>query len=406
VPLVLALEPDPRQAEALKTLVEQRVHALLLLTDSKDGAIAALAERVPDLILVTALLSPRDEAELTEHLRTLEGAEHLQTLMVPLLSGVAVPAAPKRKRGFFSALQRQAPDKPTAGCDPVMFAEQILSYLERAQELKAEAAAARPTPREEQGAAARSATTDRPDDLPDDRSATPREASSSYWDWDSPSTMGLPSDPPPIEHVEPADALDEHPPAVIDAVDALLGRPGRHDDPSPLAAIVDEATAATHLPDPFEAAGETLGQSHHLAPAAGVPALEDEETPADEARGTRSQDGRRTRGQGRRARASRGVDTEVHARVREEAERERAAREAAEREAADRDAEARALAGQLAWEQAERERVAAEAEERARIAREDAERELAERERAVREEAERERQAREQAERELADREE
>ena len=186
MPVVLALEPDPRQAEALKTLVEQRVHALLLLTDSKDGAIAALAERVPDLILVTALLSPRDEAELTEHLRTLDGAEHLQTLTVPLLSGVALPAAPKKKRGLFSALQRQAPDKPTGGCDPVMFAEQILAYLERAQELKAEAGVARATQRVEEPVVTRRADKG---PVSAQEPEAPRAASSSYWDWDAPSTI-------------------------------------------------------------------------------------------------------------------------------------------------------------------------------------------------------------------------
>ena len=77
MPLVLALEPDPRQAQALKQILEQRVGAELVLADSKDSAIAALAQRIPDLILVTALLSPRDEAELTDHLRTLEGAAHI-----------------------------------------------------------------------------------------------------------------------------------------------------------------------------------------------------------------------------------------------------------------------------------------------------------------------------------------
>ena len=95
--LVLALEPDPKQAAVLKQVVRDRVGAEFVLADSKDAALAAIAERVPDLILVTALLSPRDESELTDRLRDLEGAEHLQTLTIPLLAERPA-AAPKKKR--------------------------------------------------------------------------------------------------------------------------------------------------------------------------------------------------------------------------------------------------------------------------------------------------------------------
>jgi CheY-like chemotaxis protein len=83
VPLVLALEPDPKQAAALRQIVHDRVGAEFVLADSKDAALATIADRVPDLILMTALLSPRDEADLTDHLRDLENAEHVQTLTIP-----------------------------------------------------------------------------------------------------------------------------------------------------------------------------------------------------------------------------------------------------------------------------------------------------------------------------------
>jgi len=68
VPLVLALEPDLRQANILKRIIRDRVHAELVVVDSRDAAIAAVDARVPDVILMTALLSPRDEAELTDWL--------------------------------------------------------------------------------------------------------------------------------------------------------------------------------------------------------------------------------------------------------------------------------------------------------------------------------------------------
>ena len=69
--LVLAVEPDHRQATILKRIVRELVRADLVLVDSRDAAVAALTARVPDVILLTALLSPRDEEELVAYLRTL-----------------------------------------------------------------------------------------------------------------------------------------------------------------------------------------------------------------------------------------------------------------------------------------------------------------------------------------------
>lgn len=142
--LVLALEPDPKQAAVLKQVVRDRVGAAFVLADSKDAALAAIAERVPDLILVTTLLSPRDEADLTGRLRGLEGAEHLQTLTIPLLALGPTPQPKKKRRGLLSALTGE-PERPTApeGCDPAVFAEEIRNYIARAEELKADATAGR-----------------------------------------------------------------------------------------------------------------------------------------------------------------------------------------------------------------------------------------------------------------------
>ena len=87
--LVLAIEPDLRQAGILKRVIRERVHAELVLVDSRDAAIAALSARVPDVVLLTALMSPRDEDEMIAHLRTLAGAEHVQTHTIPQLASVA-----------------------------------------------------------------------------------------------------------------------------------------------------------------------------------------------------------------------------------------------------------------------------------------------------------------------------
>jgi CheY-like chemotaxis protein len=71
VPLVLAIEPDLRQAAIVKRIVREKVHADVAVVDSRDAALQAISQTVPDVLLISALLSPRDEDELVAHLRTL-----------------------------------------------------------------------------------------------------------------------------------------------------------------------------------------------------------------------------------------------------------------------------------------------------------------------------------------------
>ena len=62
---VLALEPDPTQAAALKLVVRDRVGAEFVVAESKDAALAAIRDGA-GLILLTALISPRDETEIAD----------------------------------------------------------------------------------------------------------------------------------------------------------------------------------------------------------------------------------------------------------------------------------------------------------------------------------------------------
>ena len=71
-PLVLAIEPDLRQAAIVKRIVREKALADVAVVDSRDAAIEAMRTRMPDVLLLSALLSPRDEDELIAHLRTLE----------------------------------------------------------------------------------------------------------------------------------------------------------------------------------------------------------------------------------------------------------------------------------------------------------------------------------------------
>jgi hypothetical protein len=132
MPLILAIEPDRRQAHELTAMVRGHLRAKLVLADTAEKALAGLGTRVPDLILTSALLSTKDESMLAEWLRTLDiAAAHVQTLTIPVLE---TPAKVSPGRTGIFALLPERVSSPAApdGCNPAVFAEQCAAYLERA----------------------------------------------------------------------------------------------------------------------------------------------------------------------------------------------------------------------------------------------------------------------------------
>jgi CheY-like chemotaxis protein len=140
MPIVLAIEPDLRQAAIIKRIVRDRIHADVVVVDSRDAALDAIRTSIPDVLLLSALLSPRDEDELIAHLRLLDGAEHLQTHTIPQLAGTSEDREAGRGRGLLGMFSRKKDPEPAAasGCDPDLFAEEIRTYLQHAHQKKEE----------------------------------------------------------------------------------------------------------------------------------------------------------------------------------------------------------------------------------------------------------------------------
>jgi len=172
-PQILAIEPDRWRASQLKTIA-RRIGAELRLTDSMDGALRALNEQMPDLILTPALLSARDEQALTDRLRSLgEAAAHIQTLTIPTLH-IPEPSAGELSLSstrMFAALRKDRSNQAgPAACDTDTFAEQVAFYLMGATEARrkhAPAAVAGELPQSPSEAAPRTA------EHVDDGSASP-----------------------------------------------------------------------------------------------------------------------------------------------------------------------------------------------------------------------------------------
>jgi len=115
------------------------VLADVVVVDSRDAALDAIRSSIPDVLLLSALLSPRDEDELIGHLRTLN-AHHLQTHTIPQLASALAPGEKRSGGGLFSSFRKKKDPEPVVvgGCDPDLFAEEIRTYLQRAETKKRE----------------------------------------------------------------------------------------------------------------------------------------------------------------------------------------------------------------------------------------------------------------------------
>ncbi len=144
MPLILAIEPDAKQASRLTALAKSPLRAELVIAESTAKAFAALGSRTPDLVLTSLLLSPKDGNELADRLRELDAAGiQVQTLVIPVL-GTAGRRSRQAAGGLLTRLRRSKGTSSAVpeGCDPAVFAAQITEYLDRAADDRQAAAVA------------------------------------------------------------------------------------------------------------------------------------------------------------------------------------------------------------------------------------------------------------------------
>lgn len=125
---VLAIEPYPDRAAALREAAGTQAAEALTLVDSLDDAVAAIERRVPEVILISPLMPPAEEAELIARLRVLPKNLYVQTLITPELK-----TAESKPRGLF-AVKRPKRLEP----DPDAFASQLKTYVGAVREQRVE----------------------------------------------------------------------------------------------------------------------------------------------------------------------------------------------------------------------------------------------------------------------------
>src|SRR5262245_48721635 len=128
--LILAIEPDVAQAAQLTHLIRARLRQELVLAGTTEHALVAIGNRVPDLVLTPALLSPQEDAALAGALRAIAAAARVPMLTIPQL----VAPAPSPARTSLLARWRKGRSTPleTGGSVAAVFGEQIAAYLSEA----------------------------------------------------------------------------------------------------------------------------------------------------------------------------------------------------------------------------------------------------------------------------------
>jgi len=135
MPLLLAIEPDARQAESLAALVSAHLTADLALARSVADALAALPAQQPDLVLTTSSLSEAEQAALTAGLSARDG-QHPGVPMLAIPHLGAAPAPKRRTRGLLARLRRPRARRGSHDGDPAAFAAQITECLAMAEAVR------------------------------------------------------------------------------------------------------------------------------------------------------------------------------------------------------------------------------------------------------------------------------
>jgi hypothetical protein len=276
-PLVLAIEPDLRQAAIVKRIVREKALADVVVVDSRDAAIEAMRTSMPDVLLLSALLSPRDEDELMAHLKTLDHAGHLQTHTIPQLASTLDGGEERASRGWF---RRKKEATQVAGCDPDLFAEEVRTYLRHAADKKSQLQSMPFVPKANRpGSSASASASAAATAEPDDASAAPDSAWASPFEWKPASGSGKrasrsredsapKSAPPPVAAPPPAPEPVVAAPA---APEPIVAAP--MPDPIAAAPIVEASSVIKPVEEPI-AAAPVLVEAPAVEPVAAAPVVE------------------------------------------------------------------------------------------------------------------------------------
>ncbi len=125
---ILAIEPDAARARSLREVLDAHVSGQVEIVTSTDAAVRAIDRHIPDLVLTSTFLTPSDEVRLTDHLKALPAASHVQVIITPHF--IDAEEAPKT---HVFGLRRNRSDRVRPACDHGTLIRQIGEYLQQAR---------------------------------------------------------------------------------------------------------------------------------------------------------------------------------------------------------------------------------------------------------------------------------
>lgn len=135
---VLAVEPDLERAAGLRQLVQQYVAGDVTVVRSADAALARMTRRMPDVVLMSALLPPQEEAQLLSHLRIADPNSEVPLLTVPpVMHSLENPGSESSLRRRFALMSRVA-KRSWPHFDPAAVGARIREALLESQSVQSE----------------------------------------------------------------------------------------------------------------------------------------------------------------------------------------------------------------------------------------------------------------------------
>lgn len=139
---ILVVRPGPAQADLLQNALRTRISDEIVVVGSVDDGLTSIEQSIPDVILLPTMI-PAVEDYLVAYLATIPGARHVQILGIPRFEPPTAPIQPPSRSPLLWKRWQPSPPIAPSGCDPDVFAGDVVAYLTRARELKAALAASR-----------------------------------------------------------------------------------------------------------------------------------------------------------------------------------------------------------------------------------------------------------------------
>jgi CheY-like chemotaxis protein len=133
---LLAIEPDSSRARTLRQILSQHDDVEFEIVDDVSDALWRIGKRMPDLVLISTLLPPADEAPLTAQLKQIPAAAHVQLINIPYFIDMEDGSSRETSSTRVLSFLRGRESRIRPRCDVRTLRQQIDEYLSQAKAIR------------------------------------------------------------------------------------------------------------------------------------------------------------------------------------------------------------------------------------------------------------------------------